>query len=127
MGNTTTLSASVSIIDVASPTVPVAQSALTDQQTGLQEYASLSFVLPTGTTFGTPVTLSLSVFRPKSVYIVSDKAFQMKIGTGADIHRIRSSAAYTFSASEPAQLLFATGTGVTTDANIKVILGSVHP
>lgn len=127
MPNTTTLSASISIVDVAAPTVPVAQNALSDQQTALAEFGSLAFVLPAGTAFGTPVTVSLSVFKPKTVYLSSDRPFQMKIGSGADIHRIRSSAAFTFSTGEPAQLVFATGTGVTVDANIKVIVGSAHP
>lgn len=128
MPNTTTLSASILIQDASvTPAVTVAQRSLSDQQTALAEYDALSVVLPAGTIFGAPLTVSLAAFKPKTVYLSSDKAFQMKIGAGTEIHKIRSLAAITFSSGEPAQLVFATGTGVTTDANIKVILGSAHP
>jgi hypothetical protein len=109
------------------PNLLVAQGSLADQQNSLQEFGDISFVLPTGITFGAPVTLSLSVFKPKTVHIVSDQPFQMKIGAGADIHKVRNLFVATLSAGEPTQLLFATGTGVTVGANIRVILGSEHP
>lgn len=128
MPNTTTINASITIQDTGvSPAVTVASGSVADQQTGLQEYDALSFVLPTGVIFGAPVTLNLGVFKPKSVFISSDRKFQMKIGSGADIHKVNSMMAVTFSGSEPAQLVFATGTGVTADTNIKVVLGSEHP
>ena len=128
MSNTTTLNASITIQDTGvSPAVTVASGSVTDQQTGLQEYGSMSFVLPTGVVFGSPVTLDLGVFKPKSVFISSDRKFQMKIGAGADIHKVDSMMSVTFSGSEPAQLVFATGSGVTADTNIKVVLGSEHP
>lgn len=128
MSNTTTLNASITIQDTGvSPAVTVASGSVADQQTGLQEYGSMSFVLPTGVVFGSPVTLDLGVFKPKSVFISSDRKFQMKIGAGADIHKVDSMMSVTFSGSEPAQLVFATGTGVTADTNIKVVLGSEHP
>lgn len=128
MPNTTTLSASILVQDVsgASPST-VVQRSLSDQQTALAEYNAMSVVLPAGTGFGSPLTVSLAAFKPKTVYLSSDKPFQMKIGSGSEIHKIRSAAAITFASSEPAQLVFATGVGVTTDANIKLILGSAHP
>lgn len=109
------------------PNLLVAQGSLADQQSSLQEFADLSFVLPTGVTFGSPTTLNLGVFKPKTVHIVSDQPFQMKIGAGADVHKVRTLFAATFSAGEPAQLVFATGTGVTGDTNIRIVLGSAHP
>jgi hypothetical protein len=127
MANTTTLSASISVVDVAAPTTPVSQTSLSDQQTALAEYDSLAVVVPSGTVIGAPVTVSLAAFKPKTVYISASHPFQMKIGAGADVHKIRSIAAYTFSASEPAQILLATGTGVTVDLTVKIALGSAHP
>lgn len=128
MPNTTTLSASILIQDVGTtPATTVVQRSLSDQQTALAEYDAMAVVLPAGTLIGAPMTINLGAFKPKTVYIYSDRPFQMKIGAGADIHKIRSCAAYTFGGSEPTQLLFATGTGVTVDTNLKIILGSAHP
>jgi len=127
MPNTTTLSASISIVDAAAPTPPVSQGSLSDQQTSLAEFVNLAVVVPAGTLIGAPITVSLAPFKPKTVYLSANYPFQMKVGSGSDVHKIRSVAAYTFSASEPAQLLLATGTGVTTDLTVKVILGSAHP
>lgn len=127
MANTTTLSASISVVDVAAPTPPVSQTSLSDQQTALAEYNAMAVVVPAGTVIGAPVTVSLAAFKPKTVYLSANHPFQMKIGAGADVHKIRSVAAYTFSASEPTQILLATGTGVTVDLTVKIVLGSAHP
>jgi hypothetical protein len=108
------------------PNLVVATAAVADEQNSLDEFASVSFVLAPGTLFGAPLALDLSIYTPKTVYISSDQPFQMKIGAGVDIHKIRKSFLMTFGAGEPAQLLFATGTGIVEDANIKVILGSVN-
>jgi hypothetical protein len=128
MSNTTTINASITVQDTAvNPAVTVASNSVADQQTGLHEYDALSFVLPPAILFGAPVTVSLGVFKPKSVFISSNRKFQMKIGAGADIHKVNSMMSVTFSGSEPTSLVFATGTGVTLDTDIKIVLGSVHP
>lgn len=128
MPNTTTINASITVQDTAiSPAVTVASNSVADQQTSLQEYDALSFVLPTGVLIGAPLVVSLSVFKPKSVFITSNRKFQMKIGAGVDVHKVNSMMSVTFSGSEPASLSFATGTGITLDTDIKIVLGSVHP
>jgi hypothetical protein len=128
MPNTTTINASITVQDTAvNPAVTVASNSVADQQTALQEYDALSFVLPTGVLIGAPLVVSLAVFKPKSVFITSNRKFQMKIGAGVDTHKVNSMMSVTFSGSEPASLSFATGTGVTLDTDIKIVLGSVHP
>jgi len=128
MPNTTTVNASITVQDTGvSPAVTVASNSVADQQTGLAEYAAMSFVLPPAITFGAPVTVSLGVFKPKSVFISSNRKFEMKIGSGADVHKVRSTMLITFSGSEPTSLVFATGAGITLDTDIKIVLGSAHP
>jgi hypothetical protein len=127
MPHTMVVSAAARVDDTSvTPNLLVATGALADEQNSLDEFASISFVLAPGVLFGAPLTLDLSIYTAKSLYIVSDQPFQMKIGAGVDIHKIRKCFLMTFGAGEPAQLLFATGTGVADDANIKVILGSVN-
>lgn len=128
MANSVVESVQIRVDDTSvTPSLLVAQGGLADQQSALAEFGDLSFVLPTGILFGAPLTLDLSLFKPKTLQIVSDKPFQMKIGAGTDIHKVRTVFVATFSAGEPAQLLFATGTGVTGDTNIRVVFGSQNP
>lgn len=128
MAHSVVESVSIRVDDVSvTPNLLVAQGSLADQQSSLEEFGDMSFVLPIGITFGAPLTLNLGVFKPKTLHIVSDQPFQMKIGAGADIHKVRTLFVATFGASEPTQLLFATGTGVVVEANVRVVFGSEDP